>query len=546
MLAAATDGAAVDAEEHEAAPVLDGTARAVSRRRRREALGCAPRRQARGADPQSVLRRLCRRRARRRSASRSICRRRARPARSCPISTRSTTRCSRARSHSTSPRRRTRRARSPNSRLSRSARRPGAALRLSASSPTNATARSTASSRRPACWKPSGPDFANVVVFHSLSKRSNLPGLRVGFAAGDRRFLAGLSRPAQYRGAAGADAGAIGRGRRLWRRGACARRTAELYAPSSILPTRSSATATATSVRRADSFSGSDVPRYGGSEIVTQAAMAARPGVRVVPGRYLARDRPMAAIPAPDYIRVAMVQDKTTTAEALHRLVARAGLRMTGSLKCHRHCRRESGPQRSERLGFAHDRLLGSISADIGASGPSEIAARAAHAGLARRPSRSPPGRCRTLAQPRHAETDRTTARSPRDLSIGDAIAGPCQSSCCCCRNLARLGSFGHCPFGEMRGRCGSSPPSWPPGFASTLPRIGSWRLPTGLGGVSGDALLRAPAMIGARVAGHDAGLAVLAAFGIADRRLTIVAAASAAARQGRAAVARAAERRHR
>ena len=35
-----------------------------------------------------------------------------------------------------------------------------------------------------------GPDFANVVVFHSLSKRSNLPGLRVGFVAGDRRFLA--------------------------------------------------------------------------------------------------------------------------------------------------------------------------------------------------------------------------------------------------------------------------------------------------------------------------------------------------------------------
>src|SRR6201992_1608174 len=30
-----------------------------------------------------------------------------------------------------------------------------------------------------------GPDFANVVAFQSLSKRSNLPGLRVGFAAGD-------------------------------------------------------------------------------------------------------------------------------------------------------------------------------------------------------------------------------------------------------------------------------------------------------------------------------------------------------------------------
>src|SRR5713226_1397309 len=35
-----------------------------------------------------------------------------------------------------------------------------------------------------------GPDFANVVEFQSLSKRSNLPGLRIGFAAGDRQFLA--------------------------------------------------------------------------------------------------------------------------------------------------------------------------------------------------------------------------------------------------------------------------------------------------------------------------------------------------------------------
>src|SRR4029078_8804988 len=35
-----------------------------------------------------------------------------------------------------------------------------------------------------------GPDFANVIAFHSMSKRSSLPGLRVGFAAAPRRFLA--------------------------------------------------------------------------------------------------------------------------------------------------------------------------------------------------------------------------------------------------------------------------------------------------------------------------------------------------------------------
>src|SRR6202165_2472784 len=34
-----------------------------------------------------------------------------------------------------------------------------------------------------------GGDFANVVAFQSLSKRSNLPGMRVGFAAGDKKFL---------------------------------------------------------------------------------------------------------------------------------------------------------------------------------------------------------------------------------------------------------------------------------------------------------------------------------------------------------------------
>ena len=35
-----------------------------------------------------------------------------------------------------------------------------------------------------ACWQLGRRDFSRCVVFHSLSKRSNLPGLRSGFIAG--------------------------------------------------------------------------------------------------------------------------------------------------------------------------------------------------------------------------------------------------------------------------------------------------------------------------------------------------------------------------
>ncbi|HSJ40951.1 MAG TPA: aminotransferase class I/II-fold pyridoxal phosphate-dependent enzyme, partial [Xanthobacteraceae bacterium] len=168
-----------------------------------------------------------------------------------------------------------------------------------------------------------GPDFANVVVFHSLSKRSNLPGLRVGFAAGDRRFLAPylelrniaapqVPTPAQYVAiAAYGDEAHVQENRELY--------SAKFDLADQIIGGRYGYERPAGGF-----FLWLDVSKYGGSEMVTKKLWS-EAGVRVVPGRYLAREQSDGSNPGEGYIRVAMVQDKAATAEALHRLVAVLG-----------------------------------------------------------------------------------------------------------------------------------------------------------------------------------------------------------------------------
>jgi aspartate/methionine/tyrosine aminotransferase len=167
------------------------------------------------------------------------------------------------------------------------------------------------------------PDFANIVVFHSLSKRSNLPGMRVGFAAGDRRFLGPylelrnvaapqVPTPAQYVAiAAYQDEAHVKENRRLY--------SEKFDLADQIIGSRYGYERPAGGF-----FLWLDVSKQGGSEIATKRLWA-EAGVRVVPGRYLAREQTDGSNPGADYIRVAMVQDKTATADALHRLVAVLG-----------------------------------------------------------------------------------------------------------------------------------------------------------------------------------------------------------------------------
>ena len=173
----------------------------VQRRPRALARG-EVRRPAGGPDAEPVLPGLRRRRARgRRRAGAGAGDRRdrlpARLRRACrpPSSTASPS--------ATSARRRTRRAPSPTPAGGAACSRSPSGT-TSASSPTNATARSTATPPPPGALEvaaAAGADPERVVVFQSLSKRSNAPGLRSGFAAGGPRAIAALRQLRAYGGA---------------------------------------------------------------------------------------------------------------------------------------------------------------------------------------------------------------------------------------------------------------------------------------------------------------------------------------------------------
>ena len=164
-----------------------------------------------------------------------------------------------------------------------------------------------------------GPDFSNVVVFQSLSKRSNLPGMRVGFAAGDARFLAAFHElrnvaapqvpvPLQYVAvAAYGDEAHVEENRRLYR--------IKFDLADQILANRYGYR------RPAGGFCvWLDVSTRGGDEAAT-VKLYKEAGVRVIPGSYLARQQSDGSNPGAGYVRLALVSDSESTAEALHRLV---------------------------------------------------------------------------------------------------------------------------------------------------------------------------------------------------------------------------------
>ncbi len=162
--------------------------------------------------------------------------------------------------------------------------------------------------------------FKNIIVFNSLSKRSNLPGLRSGFAAGDADFLEtfaeirNLTAP-QMPGvvqhasvAVWSEEQHVGVIRQAYR--------AKFDVCDELLKGKFGYKRPAGGF-----FLWLDMSHLGGSVPAT-VTLWKRCGVKVVPGAYLAQPNARGVNPAEQYIRVALVHDVATIREALKRVVS--------------------------------------------------------------------------------------------------------------------------------------------------------------------------------------------------------------------------------
>lgn len=156
-------------------------------------------------------------------------------------------------------------------------------------------------------------DFSRLLAFHSLSKRSNLPGLRSGFVAGDANLLA---RFREFRNVAGPQLplpiAAVSTA--AWSDEAHVEENRALYGRKFDLAKNRLGNRFGFRVPDGGFFLWLDV----GDGVEAAGRLWREGGVRVLPGAYLARDTAQGN-PGKSFIRVALVNDFATTSEALDR-----------------------------------------------------------------------------------------------------------------------------------------------------------------------------------------------------------------------------------
>ncbi len=160
-----------------------------------------------------------------------------------------------------------------------------------------------------------GDDFRNVVVFHSLSKRSSVPGLRAGFCAGDPDLLAAFAKLRSY-AAAGMPLPVQAAATALWRDETHVEANRARYREKFALAQAIIGNRFGFYKPAGGFFLWLDV---GDGEEATRA-LYRKAALTVLPGRYLTREGADGAAAGTPYVRVAMVQDAAITRDALERL----------------------------------------------------------------------------------------------------------------------------------------------------------------------------------------------------------------------------------
>lgn len=157
-----------------------------------------------------------------------------------------------------------------------------------------------------ACVKVGNTEFKNCLAMNSISKRSNAPGLRSGFVAGDKELLAGYMKYRTYMGVAQP---------LPLQKAAAAAWNDETHAKVA----RDAYKANFDIAKELLGLKPSSASFYHWLDVKDGEAFAKelweKAGVQVLPGAYLARENE-----CKEYVRIALVYDETLTREALTRI----------------------------------------------------------------------------------------------------------------------------------------------------------------------------------------------------------------------------------
>lgn len=163
-----------------------------------------------------------------------------------------------------------------------------------------------------------GEGFDNILVFNSLSKRSNLAGMRVGFCAGDEKLI---ERFLKYRnlGAPQTPLPHLAAAAVAWSDEAHVEASRKLYQTKIDIAEDILGDRFGFYRPPGGFFLWLDVSELGGSQLAT-SRLWHEVGVRVLPGEFLARADEQGNNPGEQYIRLALVHSQAITETALKRI----------------------------------------------------------------------------------------------------------------------------------------------------------------------------------------------------------------------------------